>query len=70
MTCNFHYNPTLKGMTYSNGTLTLQFAKQARTYAEVPQELAYKLAYAKTASETLQIFANHIKKKFKVISVK
>lgn len=57
-------------MTYSNGTLTLQFAKQSRTYSEVPQELAYKLAYAKTASETLQIFANHIKKKFKVISVK
>lgn len=56
-------------MTYSNGTLTLQFAKQSRTYSEVPKELAYKLAYAKTASETLRVFANEIKKKFKIIKV-
>lgn len=56
-------------MTYSNGTLTLQFAKQSRTYSEVPKELAYKLAYAKTASETLRVFANEIKKKFKVIKI-
>jgi hypothetical protein len=71
MTCNFPYNPTLKGMSYQpNGMLTLQFGKYARTYADVPRELAYKLAYSKTASEVLSVFANQIKKKFKVCLVK
>lgn len=57
-------------MSYKDGVLTLRFAKQSRTYADVPTELAYKLAYSKSARETLSIFANQIKKKFKVINVK
>jgi hypothetical protein len=69
MTVTFHKNPLLIGMSYEGTTLSLQFGKYRRTYAEVPQSLAYRLAYAKSASETMSVFANEIKGKFNVLQV-
>lgn len=65
----FPLNPTLLAMQYHsiNGRLAITFKKgQIRTYNEVPKELAYKLYYKQTASETMAVYSNEIKKKFKV----
>lgn len=74
LTTTFPINPVLAGMTYQEDKLTLVFKKkqgtQQRTYAEVPKEVAYKLVYAKSASELLSVFATKIKKQFKVVEVK
>lgn len=74
ITTTFPYNPVLAGMRYQGEELTLVFKKkqgtQERTYAEVPAQVAYKLVYAKSASELLSWYAKEVRKKFKVINVK
>lgn len=69
MQVTFPINKTLKGMEYSNGILSIQFGLYRRTYEGVPSELAHRLAYSKSASDTMSTFSNEIKGKFKVISV-
>jgi hypothetical protein len=59
----------LKSMSYQNGNLSIQFAKYNRTYANVPQQTAYKLFYSTTGRLVLEIYANEIKGKFEVIQV-
>lgn len=60
------YNPVLNAMSYSNETLTLQFKKQSRTYANVPKEIAYGLFYSKTPAN---YFNEFIKNKYEVRAI-
>jgi hypothetical protein len=69
MQVTFYKNPLLIGMTYEGGTLSLQFGRYRRVYDGVPQSLAYRLAYSRSASDTMSVFANEIKGKFEVIAV-
>ncbi len=66
----FPPNPVLKSMTYHQDKLSIEFKKgQVRTYLAAP-ELAYKLFYCKTASESIAIYSNQIKGHCTVINVK
>ena len=60
----------LLAMSYAGTDLTIQFNKYARTYADVPQLLAYKLFYTKTGRNCMEVYSREIKGKFKVKQVK
>ena len=67
----FKPNKLLKGMTYNNEVLEVEFKKgQIRTYGKVPPPVAYGLFYTVTVSQTLTYYANEIKGKFEVLTVK
>jgi hypothetical protein len=71
MTCNLQPNGVISAMSYESktGVLSLRFKKQTRYYNNVPIQLAYSIAYAKSGSEVLSIFSKKIKKQFKIINV-
>jgi len=67
----FNSNKVLKSMNYHNNLLSIEFKKgQIRQYCKVPPPIAYKLFYTTTASQALTIYANEIKGKFEVLTVK
>jgi hypothetical protein len=67
----FSSNTVLKGMSYNNDVLSIEFKKgQIRRYNKVPPPIAYKLFYTTTGSQALTIYSNEIKGKFEVLTVK
>lgn len=67
----FKRNPVIKSMTYNNENLAIEFNKgQIRTYCKVPAQVAYKLFYTVSASDSLTCYSNEIKGKFEVLTVK
>jgi len=67
------YNPILSHMKFNDNTIVIGFKKtkgiiHERSY-NVTAELAYKLFYSKTASDSLKAY-NDIKKQGKLIEVK
>lgn len=67
----FKPNKVLKSMAYHNEELRIEFKKgQIRTYAKVPVKVAYGLFYTATANATLTYYANEIKGKYEVLTVK
>jgi hypothetical protein len=61
MTCTLA-SSVIKSMDYTNGVLTLTFAKYTKRYDSVPTEVAYGLAYSK---EPTKKFNETIKNKYK-----
>lgn len=63
MTCRLA-SKVVRGMSYSNGKLTLLLPKYDRVY-ECTTELAYRLAYSDNPTE---FYNTNIKNKLKIIS--
>lgn len=71
ITATFKPNKVLKSMAYNNEVLSIEFKKgQIRQYCKVPNKVAYGLFYTSTASATLTYYANEIKGKYEVLTVK
>jgi len=67
----FDPNKVLRSMAYNNEVLSIEFKKgQIRQYNKVPPPIAYKLFYTTTGAQALTIYANEIKGKFEVLTVK
>ena len=66
----FYPNPVIKSMTFSNGILSITFARsgQIRKY-EASNELAYGLFHCKNASDEVAYYSNKIKKLCNVADV-
>lgn len=70
----FPYNPVIISIEYNSAAaeMKISFRKigEIRTYAEVPNEIFYKLYYLNTVADLLRYYTKNIRKKFKLIDKK